>query len=130
MLVRLLDVTDEDSALIERRFQVEHVRRFWGEPGENSRLLRELPAGTRFAIIEADGRKVGLEPLTGHPSRATSPRARWPVRMQAHCAPGVHCAGPRPLADGDVFGRAASVGLAQDQGRLLDPGRVASFLTH
>ncbi|MBN2494536.1 MAG: GNAT family N-acetyltransferase [Deltaproteobacteria bacterium] len=69
MNVRLRDVTDADLPLIERWLCAEHVRRYWGEPEENIRLLRS-PTGARLrrALIEADGRKVGLV-LWQHPSR-------------------------------------------------------------
>jgi len=69
MVVRLLDVTRSDLPLIERWLRADHVRRYWGEPEENTRLLREPPAGGSWrAIIEADGRKVGLV-LWQHPTR-------------------------------------------------------------
>lgn len=67
--VSLRDVTDDDLALIEQWLRAEHVRRAWGDPSENARLLGEPPAsGHRRAIIEAAGRKVGLV-LWQHPSR-------------------------------------------------------------
>jgi RimJ/RimL family protein N-acetyltransferase len=45
------------------------VRSTWGDPGANLRLLKDLPAsGSWRAIIEADGRKVGLV-LWQHPAR-------------------------------------------------------------
>lgn len=69
MKVRLLDVANSDLPLIERWLHADHVRRYWGEPGDNARLLREPPAaGNGRAIIEADGRKVGLV-LWQHPTR-------------------------------------------------------------
>jgi aminoglycoside 6'-N-acetyltransferase len=69
MDVRLLDVTDADLPLIERWLRADHVRRYWGEPEENTRLLREPPAGGHWrALIEAGGRKLGLV-LWQHPTR-------------------------------------------------------------
>jgi RimJ/RimL family protein N-acetyltransferase len=69
MEVRLLDVTDSDLPLIERWLREDHVRGYWGEPEENARLLREPPPnGSWRAVIEADGRKVGLV-LWQHPTR-------------------------------------------------------------
>jgi hypothetical protein len=45
------------------------VRSAWGDPAANLRLLSEPPAnGSWRAIIEADGRKVGLV-LWQHPTR-------------------------------------------------------------
>jgi len=66
--VRLCDVTPDDLPLIEGWLRAEHVRRFWGEPGENVRLLRHPPPGMNRALIEVDGRKVGLV-LRQHPTR-------------------------------------------------------------
>ena len=69
MEVRLIGVTSSDLPLIERWLREDHVRRYWGEPEENTRLLREPPSGGSWrAVIEADGRKVGLV-LWQHPSR-------------------------------------------------------------
>lgn len=68
MDVRLLDVTNEHLPLVERWLRADHVRRYWGEPEENARLLREPPTGTWRALIEADGRNVGLV-LWQHPTR-------------------------------------------------------------
>jgi RimJ/RimL family protein N-acetyltransferase len=68
MTVVLLDVTREDLPLVDRWLRAEHVRRYWGEPEENGRLLREPPAGMRRALIAADGRKVGLV-VWQHPTR-------------------------------------------------------------
>ena len=69
MYLRLLDVTRDDLPLIEHWLQADPVRQYWGDPGENIRLLREPPgAGHWRAIIEADGRKVGLV-LWQHPTR-------------------------------------------------------------
>ncbi|WKZ31878.1 MAG: GNAT family N-acetyltransferase [Thermodesulfobacteriota bacterium] len=69
MKVRLAEVGNADLPLIEKWFRSEHVIRFWGEPAKNIRLLREPEPETRRAIIEADGRKVGLI-LWQHPTRA------------------------------------------------------------
>lgn len=66
--MRLLDVTAEDFPLIGRWLRGEHVRRFWGEPEENLRLVRERPEGARMAVIENEDRKVGLV-VWQHPSR-------------------------------------------------------------
>lgn len=69
MTVRLHDVTDDDLALVERWLRAAHVRGAWGDPAASLRLLREPPAeGSWRAIIEADGRKVGLV-LWQHPTR-------------------------------------------------------------
>ena len=66
--VRLVDFEGADQRLVERWLRADHVRRYWGEPEENARLLREPPTGTWRALIEADGRKVGLV-LWQHPTR-------------------------------------------------------------
>lgn len=69
MDVRLTDIGLGDLRLIERWLRAEHIRRYWGDPEENIRLLRAAPAsGQRRAIIEAGGRKVGLV-LWQHPTR-------------------------------------------------------------
>jgi RimJ/RimL family protein N-acetyltransferase len=69
MNVRLLDVTKDDQALIERWLHTDHVRSTWGDPEENARMLRDPPsAGHWRALIETDGRKVGLV-LWQHPTR-------------------------------------------------------------
>lgn len=69
MAVRLTDIGLDDLPLIERWLRAEHVRRYWGDPEENIRLLRAAPApGNWRAIIEAGGRKVGLV-LWQHPTR-------------------------------------------------------------
>jgi RimJ/RimL family protein N-acetyltransferase len=68
MNVRLCDVTNDDLPLIEQWLRVNHVRGTWGDPETNIRLLRASPAGGNWrAIIEADGRKVGLV-LWQHPT--------------------------------------------------------------
>ncbi len=69
MKVRLLDVNSADLPLIEGWLRADHVRRYWGAPEENTRLLHEPPAGGHWrALIEAEGRKVGLV-LWQHPTR-------------------------------------------------------------
>ncbi len=69
MNLRLRDVTNDDLPLIGQWLQADHVRSFWGDPGANLRLLSEPPAnGNWRAIIEADGRKVGMV-LWQHPTR-------------------------------------------------------------
>ena len=69
MSVGLLEVTDADLPLIERWLNADHVRPAWGDPVDNIRLLREPPAAGHWrAVIEADGRKVGLV-LWQHPTR-------------------------------------------------------------
>lgn len=68
MDVRLARVTDDDWPLIERWLRAAHVRRYWGDPEENRRLLREAHGGAGHALIEADGRKVGLV-VWQHPTR-------------------------------------------------------------
>ena len=70
MSLRLCDVTNDDLLLIEQWLHADHVRSTWGDPAANLRLLNEPPAnGNGRAIIEADGRKVGLV-LWQHPTRA------------------------------------------------------------
>ena len=69
MNLNLRDVTDDDLPLIEQWLDADHVRDAWGDPEANIRLLGEPPAkGNWRAIIEADGRKVGLV-LWQHPTR-------------------------------------------------------------
>ena len=69
MNLRLLEVTDDDLPLVEQWLHADHVRSAWGDPAANFRLLSEPPAsGSWRAIIEADGRKVGLV-LWQHPTR-------------------------------------------------------------
>jgi RimJ/RimL family protein N-acetyltransferase len=69
MTLRLLAVTDDDLPLIEQWLYADHVRSAWGDPGANFRLLSKPPAsGSWRAIIEADGRRVGLV-LWQHPTR-------------------------------------------------------------
>ena len=68
MTVHLIDVKREDLIFIERWLRAEHVRRYWGEPDENIRLLRRPPVGMRSAIIADGDRKLGLV-LWQHPTR-------------------------------------------------------------
>jgi RimJ/RimL family protein N-acetyltransferase len=69
MSLRLRAVTSSDLPLIARWLHAEHVRSAWGDPGANLRLLGEPPAaGSGRAIIEADGRGVGVV-LWQHPTR-------------------------------------------------------------
>lgn len=69
MDVRLVDVTSDDLPLVDRWLRADHVRRYWGEPETNLQALREPPAkGNWRALIEADGRRVGLV-LWQHPTR-------------------------------------------------------------
>lgn len=66
--VALAPLTHDDIPLIAGWLSADHVRRYWGDPDENARLLREPPTGTHRAIIEADARKVGVV-LWQHPGR-------------------------------------------------------------
>lgn len=69
MSLRLRDVTNDDLPRIERWLRADHVRTAWGDPGANLRLLSAPPAeGGGRAIIEADGRKVGIV-MWQHPTR-------------------------------------------------------------
>lgn len=69
MKLRLLDVTSDDLPQIGQWLQADQVRQYWGDPGENIRQLRDAPGDGHWrAIIEADGRKVGLV-LWQHPTR-------------------------------------------------------------
>jgi RimJ/RimL family protein N-acetyltransferase len=69
MSLRLRDVTAADLPLIGRWLHADHVRRAWGDPDVNLRLLR-VPTfeGHWRAVIEADGAAVGLV-LWQHPTR-------------------------------------------------------------
>lgn len=70
MNLSLLALTQADLPRIERWLGADHVRRYWGDPQVNLALLREAPVpGHGRAVIEADGRKVGLV-LWQHPTRA------------------------------------------------------------
>lgn len=69
MSLRLRDVTNDDLPLIEHWLRADHVLDAWGDPDASLRLLGEPPAsGNWRAIIEADGREVGLV-LWQHPTR-------------------------------------------------------------
>lgn len=69
MTLRLRDVRIDDRPLVERWLHADQVRSTWGDPAANLRLLHEPPArGDRRAIIEADGREVGIV-LWQHPTR-------------------------------------------------------------
>ena len=69
MSLRLRHVTNDDLPLIEQWLHADQVRSTWGDPDANLRLLNEPPAsGNWRAIIEADGRKVGIV-LWQHPTR-------------------------------------------------------------
>lgn len=67
--LRLRDIEEEDLALVGKWLDAAHVRGAWGDPGEVLRLLEKPPAAGHWrAIIEADGKKVGLV-LWQHPTR-------------------------------------------------------------
>jgi RimJ/RimL family protein N-acetyltransferase len=69
MILRLRDVTNYDLPLIKQWLHADHVRNNWGDPDVNFRLLCEPASnGAGRAIIEADGRDVGLV-LWQHPTR-------------------------------------------------------------
>jgi RimJ/RimL family protein N-acetyltransferase len=69
MNMSLRDVTSDDLPLIEQWLHADHVRSTWGDPDANLRLLSEPPVpGAWRAIIEADGREVGIVQWQ-HPSR-------------------------------------------------------------
>jgi RimJ/RimL family protein N-acetyltransferase len=69
MSLRLRDVTNDDLPLIAQWLHADHVRSTWGDPCANLRLLNEPPAdGNWRAIVEADGRKVGVV-LWQYPTR-------------------------------------------------------------
>jgi RimJ/RimL family protein N-acetyltransferase len=77
MAVQLCDVSSDDLQLIERWLHADHVRRYWGEPEENLQVIRQPAAEEHRALIEADGRKVGLI-LWQHPSRQALDHAGLP----------------------------------------------------
>jgi aminoglycoside 6'-N-acetyltransferase len=60
MTVQLAALRPDHHPLVTEWLQREHVRRWWGEPEENARLLAESPEGLHCALIEADGLNVGL----------------------------------------------------------------------
>ncbi len=69
MNLRIREIENNDLPLIERWLHASHVRATWGDPDENLRLLTVSPAqGNGRAIIEADGREVGVV-LWQHPTR-------------------------------------------------------------
>lgn len=69
MNLRLREISNEDMPLVGQWLQAGHVRNAWGDPDANLLLLSEPPApGAWRAIIEADGREVGLV-LWQYPSR-------------------------------------------------------------
>jgi aminoglycoside 6'-N-acetyltransferase len=57
-----------DGPLVRRWLEAEHVRRWWGDPEANARILSEAPGRARHAVIVADGLPVGLV-LSQQPSR-------------------------------------------------------------
>jgi len=67
-VVRLLAASDDDGPAIESWLRRDHVRRWWGDPDENLRLLAARGPGERKGIIAADGARVGLV-LWGNPPR-------------------------------------------------------------
>lgn len=69
MNLHLRDITNDDLPLIARWLRADHVRGSWGDPDANIRQLAQPPAqGSWRAVIEADGRRVGLM-LWQHPTR-------------------------------------------------------------
>lgn len=69
MNLHLCDITNDDLPLIAQWLRADHVRGTWGDPDANIRLLTVPPAQvSRRAIIESDGRRVGLV-LWQHPTR-------------------------------------------------------------
>jgi RimJ/RimL family protein N-acetyltransferase len=67
--LRLRPVTGDDLPLLGRWLRADHVRRAWGDPDGNLRLLSSPPAGGGGrALIETDGRPVGIV-LWQHPTR-------------------------------------------------------------
>ena len=67
--MRLRDMTAADLPRLDSWLRSEHVSDAWGDPQANLRLLSEPPArGHWRAIIEADGRAVGLV-MWQHPTR-------------------------------------------------------------
>lgn len=70
MDLRLRDLAPDDLPLVGQWLRAGPVRRSWGDPEANLRLLRQPPAaGSGRAVIEAEGRAVGLV-LWQHPTRA------------------------------------------------------------
>lgn len=69
MTVQLCPVHQSDLVLIETWLKAAHVRARWGDPDEITRTLRVPPTSGHWrAIIEAEGRKVGLV-MWQHPTR-------------------------------------------------------------
>lgn len=69
MDIRIRDLAKRDLPMVGQWLNAEHVRGAWGDPEANLRLLSEPPAGGHWrAIIEADGRAVGLV-MWQHPTR-------------------------------------------------------------
>lgn len=66
--IELVAPTEADAQLVDRWLHADHVRRWWGEPRENSRLLQNLPTGSHRMLIKANSRRVGLIQWQ-HPSR-------------------------------------------------------------
>lgn len=70
MDLRLRDLAPDDLPLVGQWLRAGPVRRSWGDPEANLRLLRQPPAaGSGRSVIEAEGRAVGLV-LWQHPTRA------------------------------------------------------------
>lgn len=69
MNLRIREIAHDDLPLIEQWLRAEHVRGAWGDPAGNLHLLRSaLAPGDGRAIIETDGRRIGLV-LWQHPTR-------------------------------------------------------------
>jgi RimJ/RimL family protein N-acetyltransferase len=69
MTVCLVPFSEGELPLVEKWLNAPHVRNRWGDPEENlESLCLPLPSGHWRAIIEAEGRKVGLV-LWQHPTR-------------------------------------------------------------
>lgn len=69
MDIRIRNLAKRDLPMLGQWLNAEHVRGAWGDPEANLRLLSEPPAGGHWrAIIEADGRAVGLV-MWQHPTR-------------------------------------------------------------
>jgi len=64
--VRLVSYAPQHRQLVRTWLARDHVRRWWGEPGEN---LSQIDSwGGEATLIEADGRPVGMV-LWEHPTR-------------------------------------------------------------
>ena len=67
--IQIRDIITADLPSLDLWLNAEHVRRVWGEPQGNLRLLSAPPAAGHWrAIIEADRRAVGLV-MWQHPGR-------------------------------------------------------------